>query len=78
MVKASKYQQRGKMTNNRLVNCSFDFWTSCPKINCNPVPSLQSCTSTSKYLFYLVLWDLFVKFIHVFGGILQYIVKIRK
>ena len=29
-------------------------FTSCPKINCNPLTSLQSSTSTSKYLFYLV------------------------
>ena len=38
--------------------------------NCNPLPSLQSCIPSSKYLFYLVLWDLFDKFIlSVFGGI---------
>ena len=35
---------------------SFDSWTSCAKINFDeiPVPCLQSCTSFSKYLFYLV------------------------
>ena len=30
-------------------------------------PSRQSCTSTSKYLFYLVLWNPFMKFIRVFA-----------
>ena len=63
VAKAKKYQLRGKMTNKGSKfhqNGSSDFWTSCPIINCNPLPSLQSCTSFSKYLFYLVLWDLFV------------------
>ena len=50
----------------------FDFRTSCPKINCNPLLSMQSCISSSKYLFYLVLWELFIKRIHVFGGIWQF------
>ena len=65
------------MTNKRFKisqNDSFDF---CPKINRNPLPSLQSCISFSKYLFYLVLWDLFINFIDVFGGIWQYNVEIR-
>ena len=59
-------------------NVSFDFWTSSPKINFNPLPSLQSCTSSPKYLFYLVLWDLFVKFIRVLGRIWEYNAEIRK
>ena len=46
-------------------NGSFDFWTSCPNINYNPLPSLQSYISSSKYL-YLVLWDLFINFFGVF------------
>ena len=50
-------------------NDSFDFWTSCPKINRNPLPSLQFCTSSSKYLFYLVWRDLSGKLIRVFGDI---------
>ena len=32
------------MTNKSLQfqqNGSFEFWTSCPKINCNPLPSLN-------------------------------------
>ena len=70
------------MTNKDLKfyqNGSFDFWVSCPKvINFNPLPSLQTCTSSSKYLLYLVLWDLFVKFIRVFCAIWQYNVEIRK
>ena len=37
---------------------------------CNPY--------TSKYLFFLVLWDLFIKLIRVFGGIWQYNVGILK
>ena len=50
LIKGSKFRQNG----------SFDFWTSCPKINCNPL--LSSGTSSSKYLFYLVLWDPCIKF----------------
>ena len=42
-----------------------------------PLSFLQSCTSSSKYLFYLVLWDLYIKFIRVFGGIWQYNVENR-
>lgn len=45
----------------RHQNGSLDFWTSCP--------SLQSSTSPSKYLFYLVLRDVFMKLIRVFDGI---------
>ena len=45
-------------------------------MNCNPFPSLQSCTSSWKYLFYLVLWDLFIKFISVVGGIWRYAKRI--
>ena len=59
-------------------NGSFDLRTSCPKISCNPLPSFHSCTPSSKYLFYLVLWGLSVKSICVFDGIWQYNVKIRK
>ena len=63
---------------NVYQNGSFDFWTSCTKINCNPLPSLQSCTPSSKYLFYFVLENLFDKFIRLSVGIWQYSVKIRK
>ena len=74
VVKAKKYQLRGKMTNKRfkispewqLLICGH----AVPKINRNPLLSMQSCTSSSKYLSYLVLWDLFLNFIVVFGGIL--------
>ena len=79
-VKAKKYQLSGKKClikrSKFHKNGRFDFWTSWPKINCNPLSSLQSCTSSSKYLFYFVLWDLFSKFIRVFGGIWQYNVEI--
>ena len=72
VVKAKKYQLRGKKWLKKgskfHQNGSFDFWTSCPKINRNPLLSLQSCTSTSKYLFYLLWWDLFSIFICVFGS----------
>ena len=37
-LKGSKFYQNG----------SFDFWTSCPKINCNSLSSLQSFTPSSK------------------------------
>ena len=69
VVKAKKYQLKGKMIYGYgyglkiYQNGSFDFWTFwtfCPKINRNPLSSLQSCTSSSKHLFYLVLWDLFI------------------
>ena len=30
LIKSSKFYQNG----------SFDFWTSCPQINCNPLPCL--------------------------------------
>ena len=57
------------MTNKRLKqNGNFDFWTS----------SLQSCTSSSKKLFYILLWDVFIKYVRLFGGIRQYNVEIRK
>ena len=49
-----------------------------PKLNCNPLPSLHSCTPFSKYLFYLVLCDLFITFIRVFGGIRKYNTEIIK
>ena len=68
LVKGSKLYQNG----------CFDFFTSCPKINCNSLPSLQFCTPSSKHLFYLVLGDLFNKFIHVFGDIWQYNEEISK
>ena len=48
------------------------------KINRNPLPSLQSCTSSSEYLFCQVLWYLYINFIDVFGGIWLYNVEIRK
>ena len=67
-IKGLKFHQNG----------GFDFWTSCQKINCNPLPSLQSCTSTSKYLLHLVLWDPFIKFIRAFGGNWQYNEEKRK
>ena len=63
------------MANKRFkisLEWQLDFFTSCPKINCNPLLSLQSRTSSSKYRFYLVLWNLFIKSIRVFGGIWQY------
>ena len=56
-------------------NDSFEFWTSFPKIIRNPPPFLQS--SSSKCLFCLVFWNLFVILIHVFGGIWQYNVKLE-
>ena len=70
------------MTNKRFKNLSrmaalIFGHLSCLKINCNPLLS-SSYASSSKYLFYVVLLDLFVKFSRVFGGIWQYNVEIRK
>ena len=48
------------------------------KINCNPLSSLQSWISFSKYLFCFVFRNFSIKFIYVFGGIWQYNVEIRK
>ena len=76
-VKAKKYStKRKKLTNKRFkISPGWKFWWAiCPgKINCNPLPSVQSCTFTAKYLSYLVSWDLVDKFLLVFGGIWSYI-----
>ena len=52
----------------------FNFRTSCPKINCNSLSSLQSCTSTSKELYYFVMW----KYIRALSCVWKDNVKIRK
>ena len=75
VVNAKKHQLKGKKLLIKSwkfhQNGGFDFWTSCSKINYNPLPSLQSCTSFSKYLFYLVLRDFLNKYIREFAGIWQ-------
>ena len=42
--------------------------------NCNSVTSILEILygNSRKYLFYFVLWNLFIEFIYVFGGIWQH------
>ena len=60
-IKATKKKKWQIKVQKFNQNCSFDFSTSL--MNCNhPLSSLPSCTKIpQKYLFYLIMWNLFIK-----------------
>ena len=83
LVKAKKYQLTGEISYKKVQN----FTRMAALISGHPAqksiardshPCNPILRSTSKYLFYVVLWDLFIKFIRVFSGIWQHNVDIRK